>query len=155
MAHIVLHAAPRAGCEASEISGVGLGLLRMACMATIHSTWQERLPWDPRRLAGLRWLLPLWSLSYYVLSFIRNKVEGPMEFGFQRLFTMNLWRDAEWMRYQCFYNLISNLTGLIVKEYDWQSMIDAVWDNPQLEDYNGKLSFSTISGSAGVINDLL
>ena len=33
---------------------------------------------------------PLWSLSYYVLNFIRNKMEGPMEFGFQRLFTMNL-----------------------------------------------------------------
>ena len=81
---------------------------------------------------------PLWSLSYYVLNFIRNKMEGPMEFGFQRLFTMNLWRDAEWMSYQHFYNLIGNLTELIVKENDWQPMIDTVWNNRQLEDYNGQ-----------------
>lgn len=61
-----------------------------------------------------------------------------MEFGFQRLFTMNLWRDAEWMIYQHFYNLIGNLTELIVKENDWQPMIDVVWNNRQLEDYNGQ-----------------
>lgn len=73
VAHVVLHTASRAGCEAPRVpgaaaqcvsgtfvrkvhaddqlrffSGAGLGLLRMDCMADICGAGQERLPRDPR-----------------------------------------------------------------------------------------------------------
>ena len=40
-----------------------------------------------------------------------------------------------WLTYQQFSNLIGNVTDMIVAEQEWQPMIDAIWENRTVEDY--------------------
>lgn len=42
------------------------------------------------------------------------------------------------LSYQQFGNLVGNLTDMIVKEQNWQPMIDEIWNNCQVSDYSGK-----------------
>lgn len=39
--------------------------------------------------------------------------------------------------YKHFGNMVGNLTDLIVKEQNWQPMIDEIWNNRQPDDYTG------------------
>ena len=81
---------------------------------------------------------PLWRMSYLILPYFRNKFEYAMEWSFQNLFLAPFEHDIAWLPYQQFCNLVGNLTDLIVKEQDWQSVIDEIWNNRQPEDYTGK-----------------
>ena len=45
--------------------------------------------------------------------------------------------EVLWLTYKQFGNLVGNLTDLIVKEQNWQPMIDEIWLNRQEEDYSG------------------
>ena len=43
--------------------------------------------------------------------------------------------EVPWLTYQQFGNLIGNVTDMIVAEQKWQPMIDAIWENRTVEDY--------------------
>lgn len=43
--------------------------------------------------------------------------------------------DKSWLTYQQFSNLIGNVTDMVVVKQEWRSMIDAVWENRTVEDY--------------------
>lgn len=66
------------------------------------------------------------------------KFETEMEWSFQRLFLMDKDEELPWLTYKQFGNLVGNLTDLIIKEQNWQPMIDEVWNNRQVNDYTGK-----------------
>jgi len=81
---------------------------------------------------------PLWRMSYLILAHFRNKFEYEMEWSFQNLFMAPIDHDIGWLPYQQFCNLVGNLTDLIVKEQNWQPLIDEIWNNRQPGDYTGK-----------------
>ncbi len=56
----------------------------------------------------------------------------------QLLFLMDKDDELPWLSYRPFGNLVGNLTELIVKEQNWQPMIDVVWNNRQVNDCSGK-----------------
>ncbi len=43
--------------------------------------------------------------------------------------------DKSWLTYQQFSNLICNVTDMVIAEENWQPMIDAIWENRTVEDY--------------------
>ena len=79
---------------------------------------------------------PLWQLSYETIKHFRSKFETEMEWSFQKLFLMDKDDELPWLSYQQFGNLIGNLTDMIVKELNWQPMIDEIWRERQPDDYN-------------------
>ena len=40
-----------------------------------------------------------------------------------------------WLTYQQFSNLVGNVTDMVIAEQNWQLMIDAIWENRTMEDY--------------------
>lgn len=40
-----------------------------------------------------------------------------------------------WLTYQQFSNLIGNVTDMVVAEQEWQPVIDAIWENRTVEDF--------------------
>lgn len=95
----------------------------------------QDIPGDWKHYSGD---FPLWRLSYEIIRHFRNKFETEMEWSFQRLFLMDKDDELPWLSYRHFGNLVGNLTDLIVKEQNWQPMIDEVWNNRQVNDYSGK-----------------
>lgn len=95
----------------------------------------QDIPGDWKHYSGD---FPLWRLSYEIIRHFRNKFETEMEWSFQRLFLMDKDDDLPWLSYRHFGNLVGNLTDLIVKEQNWQPMIDEVWNSRQVNDYSGK-----------------
>ena len=79
---------------------------------------------------------PLWRMSYDIIRYFRKKFETEMDWSFQRLFTMPEDTDVPWLDWQQFSNLVGNLTDMIVAEENWQPIIDEIWNNRQMEDYN-------------------
>ena len=80
---------------------------------------------------------PLWRLSYEILKYFRHKFETELEWGFQRLFLLGEDFQVPCLDYKHFGNMVGNLTDLIVKEQNWQPMIDEMWNNRQPDDYTG------------------
>ena len=80
---------------------------------------------------------PIWRMSYLILTHFRDKFEYEMEWSFQNLFTAPPEHETEWLTYQQFGNLVGNLTDMVVKEQNWQLIIDEVWNSRQPEDYSG------------------
>ena len=81
---------------------------------------------------------PLWRMSYLILVYFRSKFEFEMDWNFQNLFLDPIDHDIAWLSYRQFCNLVGNLTDLVVKEQNWQPLIDEVWNNRQPADYTGK-----------------
>lgn len=79
---------------------------------------------------------PLWRMSYDIIRHFRKKFETEMDWSFQRLFSMPENVELPWLNWQQFSNLIGNLTDMIVAEENWQPIIDEIWNNRQMEDYN-------------------
>ncbi len=79
---------------------------------------------------------PLWRMSYDIIRYFRKKFETEMDWSFQRLFSMPEDVDVPWLNWQQFSNLVGNLTDMIVAEGTWQPIIDEIWNNRQMEDYN-------------------
>ena len=44
------------------------------------------------------------------------------------------------LTYHQFSNLIGNVTDMVVEEQEWQSVIDAIWENRTVEDYEATSS---------------
>lgn len=81
---------------------------------------------------------PLWKMSYGVVGGIRIKFERELGLGIMRLLSMEPWEEVPMLSYRHFGNLVGNLTDMIVKEQNWQPIFDEVWNNRQIEDYDGE-----------------
>ena len=79
-------------------------------------------------------IFPLWRLSYSIIPYIRMKFEQN-GLGFQELYNIPQGVEVPWLTYQQFSNLIGNVTDMVVAEQEWQPMIDAIWENRTVEDY--------------------
>ena len=55
--------------------------------------------------------------------------------GFQNLYNIPQGVEVPWLTYQQFSNLIGNVTDMVIAEQNWQPMIDAIWENRTVEDY--------------------
>ena len=77
---------------------------------------------------------PLWRLSYSIIPYIRMKFEQH-GLGFQNLYNIPQGVEVPWLTYQQFSNLIGNVTDMVIAEQNWQPMIDAIWENRTVEDY--------------------
>ena len=77
---------------------------------------------------------PLWRLSYSIIPYIRMKFEQN-GLGFQNLYNIPQGVEVPWLTYQQFSNLVGNVTDMVVAEQNWQPMIDAIWENRTVEDY--------------------
>ena len=80
---------------------------------------------------------PLWRLSYSIIPYIRMKFEQN-GLGFQNLYNIPQGVEVPWLTYQQFSNLIGNVTDIVIAEENWQPMIDAIWENRTVEDYETK-----------------
>lgn len=77
---------------------------------------------------------PLWRLSYSIIPYIRMKFEQS-GLGFQNLYNIPQGVEVPWLTYQQFSNLVGNVTDMVIAEQNWQPMIDAIWKNRTVEDY--------------------
>ena len=77
---------------------------------------------------------PLWRLSYSIILYIRMKFEQN-RLGFQNLYNIPQGVEVPWLTYQQFSNLIGNVTDMVIAEQNWQPMIDTIWENRTVEDY--------------------
>ena len=89
------------------------------------------IPGDMKQYAGY---FPLWRLSYSIIPYIRMKFEQH-GLGFQNLYNIPQGVEVPWLTYQQFSNLIGNVTDMVIAEENWQPMIDAIWENRTVEDY--------------------
>jgi hypothetical protein len=85
---------------------------------------------------------PLWRWSYKVVVHIRAKFETELELGMERLIRLKKWVEVPTLSFQQFINMVGNLTDMIVAEENWQPMIDEIWKNRQIEDYDGSSTHS-------------
>lgn len=56
------------------------------------------------------------------------------------LYTAGPDEEMPWFTYRQFGNLVGNMTDAVVEEENWQPMIDAIWENRTVEDYEPKNS---------------
>ena len=78
---------------------------------------------------------PIWRLAYVMLPYLRQKFETN-GLSFQSLFNMTPDMEVPYFSYKQFGNLVGNLVPIIVKEQNWQPMIDEAWNNRTPEDYS-------------------
>ena len=81
----------------------------------------------------------MWRLSYSIIPYIRMKFEQH-GLGFQNLYNIPQGVEVPWLTYQQFGNLIGNITDMVISEDNWQPMIDAIWENRTVEDYEATSS---------------
>ena len=48
--------------------------------------------------------------------------------------------EMEWLSYEDFGELVGILTNMVIEQEHWQPMIDAIWENRTIEDYEAKNS---------------
>ena len=96
----------------------------------------REIPGSPADYSGD---FPLWRLSYAIIPYIREKFETH-GLSFQQLFNVPKGVAIPYLTYQQFGNLIGNLVPMIVQEQNWQPMIDEIWTNRDLEDYDERSS---------------
>ena len=48
--------------------------------------------------------------------------------------------EMEWLSYEDFGELVGILTSMVIEQEHWQPMIDAIWENRTIEDYEAKNS---------------
>ena len=78
---------------------------------------------------------PLWRLAYTIIPYIREKFEH-IGLSFQSLFNMPRGMEVPFLTYQQFSNLIGSVVPMIVKEQNWQPMIDTIWATRDETDYD-------------------
>lgn len=82
---------------------------------------------------------PLWRLSYTILLYFRREIERNHT-SFQELYTMQPDREMEWLSYEDFGELVGILTNMVIEQENWQPMIDSIWENRTIEDYEARNS---------------
>lgn len=92
----------------------------------------------------------LWRLSYTIIPYIREKFER-IGLSFQSLFNMPRGMEVPFLTYQQFSNLIGSVVPIIVKEQNWQPMMDAIWANRDEADYEVSGIHRRTAGNFSVI----
>ena len=77
---------------------------------------------------------PLWRLAYTIIPYIREKFEH-IGLSFQSLFNIPRGMEVPFLTYQQFSNLIGSVVPMIVKEQNWQPIIDTIWATRDETDY--------------------
>ena len=81
---------------------------------------------------------PLWQMSYIIIGGFVEGLARELGWSIQYFFSQPYAVDAPWLTQKQFMNLAGNMTDKIVAEMNLQPTIDAVWQQRQPEDYNGK-----------------
>ena len=81
---------------------------------------------------------PLWQMSYIIIGGFVEGLAKELGWSIQYFFSQPYAVDAPWLTQKQFMNLAGNMTDKIVAEMNLQPTIDAVWQQRQPEDYNGK-----------------
>lgn len=81
----------------------------------------------------------LWQLSYSIILYIRMEFEKN-GLSFQTLYDVPPGVEVPWLTYQQFGNLIGNVTDMVIEKQNWQPVIDAIWENRGVEDYDTRSS---------------
>lgn len=96
----------------------------------------REIPGSRAQYAGC---FPLWQLSYSIIPYIRMKFER-YGLSFQSLYSMPPGVEIPWLTYQQFSNLVGNVTDMVIAEQNWQPVIDAIWEERAVEDYDARSS---------------
>ena len=81
---------------------------------------------------------PLWELCYVIANTMVEKLESVERWNLQALFYFRSYEEIPWQSYEQFLCMVVYYTDLIIRENNWQPMIDEVWRHRQIEDYNGE-----------------
>ena len=79
---------------------------------------------------------PLWRLAYTIMNHIRKKLEDDQILTFSRLLCLRPGMEFSWCTTAQFDALVCTLTLKIIEERDWQPMIDELWLNRTVEDFD-------------------
>ncbi len=78
---------------------------------------------------------PVWTLCYMALSPIQEKI-GRFGYSFQNLGRYPRGKEVPWQSYEDFASEIAAVAPEIIKEQNWQPLIDDAWLNRTQEDYS-------------------
>ena len=81
----------------------------------------------------------LWQLSYSIILYIRMEFEKH-GLSFQTIYDVPPGVEVPWLTYRQFGNLVGNVTDLVIARQNWQPVIDAIWENRDVEDYDARNS---------------
>lgn len=92
--------------------------------------------WMPTNINYYSGTFPLWRLAYTIMNHIRKKLEDDQILTFSRLLCLRPGMEFSWCTTAQFDALVCTLTLKIIEEQDWQPMIDELWLNRTVEDFD-------------------
>lgn len=92
--------------------------------------------WMPTNINYYSGNFPLWRLAYTIMNHIRKKLEDDQILTFSRLLCLRPGMEFSWCTTAQFDALVCTLTLKIIEEQDWQPMIDELWLNRTVEDFD-------------------
>ena len=92
--------------------------------------------WMPTNINYYSGTFPLWRLAYTIMNHIRKKLEDDQILTFSRLLCLRPGMEFSWCTTAQFDALVCTLTLKIIEEQDWQPMIDEIWNNRTIEDFD-------------------
>lgn len=92
--------------------------------------------WMPTNINYYSGNFPLWRLVYTIMNHIRKKLEDDQILTFSRLLCLRPGMEFSWCTTAQFDALVCTLTLKIIEEQDWQPMIDELWLNRTVEDFD-------------------
>lgn len=92
--------------------------------------------WIPTNIGCYSGNFPLWRLAYTIMNHIRKKLEDDQILTFSRLLCLRPGMEFSWCTTAQFDALVCTLTLKIIEEQDWQPMIDELWLNRTVEDFD-------------------
>ncbi len=92
--------------------------------------------WIPTNIDCYSGNFPLWRLAYTIMNHIRKKLEDDQILTFSRLLCLRPGMEFSWCTTAQFDALVCTLTLKIIEEQDWQPMIDELWLNRTVEDFD-------------------
>ena len=92
--------------------------------------------WMPTNINYYFGNFPLWRLAYTIMNHIRKKLEDDQILAFSRLLCLRPGMEFSWCTTAQFDALVCTLTLKIIEEQDWQPMIDELWLNRTVEDFD-------------------
>ena len=92
--------------------------------------------WMPTNINYYSGNFPLWRLAYTIMNHIRKKLEDDQILTFSSLLCLRPGMEFSWCTTAQFDALVCTLTLKIIEEQDWQPMIDELWLNRTVEDFD-------------------
>ena len=92
--------------------------------------------WMPTNINYYSGNFPLWRFAYTIMNHIRKKLEDDQILTFSHLLCLRPGMEFSWCTTAQFDALVCTLTLKIIEEQDWQPMIDELWLNRTMEDFD-------------------